>query len=118
MVALLLRPEGCPGCHILSFTTYPMAPMTTSFMLDSHPRTRQAKGDILKPIPNKVSDRALSIALNGLVLTNSLTDFNELSPVRLRAAIDKVLPISEGREAVSMGAVEDLRQCATYTKKS
>jgi hypothetical protein len=49
-----------------------------------------------------VSDRTLSIALNGLVLTNSLTDFYELSPVGLRAAVDKVLPISEGRKAVSM----------------
>jgi hypothetical protein len=56
-----------------------------------------------------VSDRTLSIALNGLVLTNSLTDFYELSPVGLRAAIDKVLPLSEGRKAVSMWAVEDLR---------
>jgi hypothetical protein len=117
-MALLLRPEGGSGCHILSFTTYPMAPMTTSFLLDSRPITRQTKGDILKPIPNKASDRALSTALNGLVLTNSLTDFNELSPVGLRAAIDKVLPISERRQAVSMWAVEDLRQCATYTKKS
>src|SRR5947209_1053659 len=54
------------------------------------------KGGILKPIPNKALDRALSIALNGLILTNSLTDFNELSPVGLRATIDKVLPISEG----------------------
>ena len=117
-MTLLLRPEGGSGCHILSFTTYPMAPMTTSFMLDSRPRTRQTKGDILKPIPNKALDRALGIALNGLVLTNSLTDFNELSPVGLCATIDKVLPISEGRQAVSMWAVKDLRQCATYTKKS
>ena len=95
-----------------------MAPMTTSFMLNSCPRTKQTKGDILKPIPNKVSDIALSITLNGLALTNSLTDFYKLSPVRFRAAIDKVLPISEWRKAVSMWAVEDLRQCATYTKNS
>ena len=65
-----------------------------------------------------MADRTLSLALNGLVLTNSLTDFYELSPVGLRAAVDKVLPISEGRKAVSMWAVEYLRQCATYTKKS
>ena len=63
-------------------------------------------------------NRTLCIALNGLVLTNSLTDFYELSPIGLCAAIDKVLPISEGRKAVSMWTVEDLRQCATYTKKS
>ena len=101
-MTLLLRLEGGLGCHILSFTTYPIAPMTTSFVLDIRPRTKRKKGDILKPIPNNVLDRALSMALSGLVLTNSLTDFYELSPVGLRAAIDKVLPISEGRRAVSM----------------
>lgn len=34
-MALLLRPEDGSGCHILSFTTYPMAPMTTGSMLDN-----------------------------------------------------------------------------------
>jgi hypothetical protein len=62
------------------------------------------KESILKPIPNSVSDRALSVTLNDLVLTNSLTDFDKLSPVGFRAAIDKVLPVSEEKERRSVCA--------------